>query len=59
LIDPGTGQYAGERDSAGDESLWPIEPGTVVRSSATLTAITGGPGELPEHLAENRDGRPI
>jgi hypothetical protein len=59
LIDPATGQYAGERDTAGNEPPWPIAPGTVVRSSATLTAITDGPGELPEHLAEHtRDGLP-
>ncbi|MFD1519872.1 hypothetical protein [Pseudonocardia yunnanensis] len=59
LIDPASGQYAGERETAGNNPLWPVEPGTVVTSSATLTAITDGPGELPEHLAEHtRDGLP-
>jgi hypothetical protein len=59
LIDPADGQYAGERETAGNDPLWPVEPGTVIRSSATLTAITDGPDELPESLAEHtRDGLP-
>ena len=59
LIAPADGQYAGERETAGDDPLWPVEPGTVIRSSATLTAITDGPGELPDPLAEHtRDGLP-
>lgn len=59
LIDPTTGQYAGERDTASDDTRWPVEPGTVLKSSSTITAITDRPGELPPHLAEHiRDGLP-
>jgi hypothetical protein len=52
LIDPTTGQYAGERDTARDDPRWPVEPAAVLKWSSTITAITDEPGVLPQHLAE-------
>lgn len=47
LIDPDTGHYAGQRDTAMPGSQLPVEPGTIVSTSRTLTTIVDALDEFP------------
>ncbi|MFC4943993.1 hypothetical protein [Pseudonocardia sp. GCM10023141] len=52
LIDPGNGQFAGERDTLRTDSRCGLGAGTVISTTAVATAVVDVPGSRPNGLAQ-------